>query len=157
MSEHTPDSVEKYLKDGETVSERMDRFHAEVLGLMKYLAHEKRKHEAEISRLEQIKATIIVNAMHKDGLACDREEAEAYANGTSPLSFVAALSARFDSSILLARIAELEEASSAAKDAISRFIEKHSVMARFDPYAHDAVVDASRKLDAALTPKEPVK
>lgn len=41
-------AVEQYLKEGETVQQRMDRFHHEVLGLLKYL--EKVKRDAETAR-----------------------------------------------------------------------------------------------------------
>jgi len=41
-------AVEQYLKKGETVQQRMDRFHHEVLGLLKYL--EKVKRDAETAR-----------------------------------------------------------------------------------------------------------
>lgn len=38
-------AVEQFLKDGETVEQRMHRFHHEILGLLKYLEQVKRKSE----------------------------------------------------------------------------------------------------------------
>lgn len=48
--------------------------------------------QAEITRLNTIKATIVVNAMK---VGCSREEAEALADGTSDKTFVDVVSEHF--------------------------------------------------------------
>lgn len=48
-----------YLKDGETPRERMDRDHADVLGLMKLLEREKRNTEALQAEVARLRAALL--------------------------------------------------------------------------------------------------
>ena len=47
-----------YLKDGETPRERMDRDHADILGLMKLLEREKRNTEALQAEVARLRAAL---------------------------------------------------------------------------------------------------
>lgn len=56
-------AVEQFLKDGETVEQRMHRFHHEVLGLLKYLEEVKR--DAETARDDVLEvAAQMAESMH---------------------------------------------------------------------------------------------
>lgn len=84
-------AVEQFLTEGETVEQRMNRFHQEILGLLKYLEHVKRKSETDRDDVLEVAARVAASRYQAPPPGIHGFEGDVYAAGMGIADAIRAL------------------------------------------------------------------